>query len=89
MSRVSVGGPHSTPPPSEMDYVERTATQNNMEVEDNILPPSQAHGTLVPAFNFSLPVSQPTCANNMEASNPTPTYEYEVSMEPSPPAVIS
>jgi len=81
--------------PSEGDYAERVAAQNNMEVEvSHTSPPSN-----IPSYDFSLPPSQPPRAFNEEALNPPRAFHEEAlnpasidetntSTEPSPPTVI-
>jgi len=72
---------------SEMGYVERTATLNNIDVEDDSYSSHCAYGPSELVFNFSLPMFQPTCAYNKILINLLPTYN-NVSTEPSPLAVI-
>jgi len=72
-------------PPSECDYAERVAMQNNMDiVADN------APSTAGPQkYDFAMPPSQtPRAPHEGTSNNPSLTDNINTSPEPSPPTVI-
>ena len=72
-------------PPSDCDYAERVAAQNNMDIEaDNA--PSDAGPQ---RYDFAMPPSQTPCAPHEDAPNDLPpTDKCNMSPDPSPPTVI-
>jgi len=72
-------------PPSDCDYAERVAAQNNMDTEaDNAPSPDGPQ-----KYNFAVPLSQAPCALHEDALNdPSPADNLIMSQEPSLPIVI-
>jgi len=72
-------------PPSDCDYAERVAAQNNIDiVADNALP-----STGPQKYNFAMPPSQMPRAPYEDALNEfSPADNFNTSLEPSPPMVI-
>jgi len=72
-------------PPLDCNYTERVATQNNMDIEADNTPPTA--GPL--RYNFAMLPLQTLCAPHKDASNdPTPSNNFNTSLEPSLPTVI-
>jgi len=69
--------------PSEMDYAERVASQNNMEVEDNDPIPSQ-EGPPGPGLDKPTVALAPAYNYNVATTIPTPPHA-ETSFQPAPP----
>jgi len=74
-------------PPSEMDYAERVASQNNMDVEVSDPIPSQVEVPSALVHDLSFPALAPTNSYNVAASNPTPLHD-ETTPQPAPPSII-
>jgi len=74
-------------PPSEMDYAERVASQNNMDVEVSDPIPSQVEVPSALVHDLSFPALAPTNSYNVAASNLTPVHD-ETTPQPAPPSVI-
>jgi len=72
-------------PPSDCDYTERVAAQNNMDTEaDNAPSPDGPQ-----KYDFAMPPSQAPCAPHEDTLNdPSPADNLITSQEPSPPTVI-
>jgi len=72
-------------PPSDCDYAERVAAQNNMDiVADNALP-----STGPQKYDFAMPPSQMPRAPYEDVLNEfSPADNFNTSLEPSPPMVI-
>jgi len=66
--------PMDSSPPSEMDYVERMITDNNMDIE--VCNLNIPHEPVVPNQNHPIKMPQHTCDNNKAVPN--------ASMEPAP-----
>jgi len=93
LSQISTDGPCSNSlspmdksPPSEIDYAERVASENNIEM--SAIGPLTSSNNLAQSFNFDLPLSQPPHAANEVTSDPTSNGHSSASNEPSPPTVI-
>jgi len=72
-------------PPSDCDYTERVAAQNNMVIEADNTPPSAG----LQKYDFAMPPLQTPCAPHEDALNePSPADNFNTSLEPSPPTVI-
>jgi len=72
-------------PPSDCDYAERVAAQNNMDIVADNAPPSAGPQR----YNFTMPPSQMPCAPHEDAPNdPSPADNFNMSPEPSLPMVI-
>ena len=93
LSRISADGPRSNSPspmddspPSEIDYAEIVASENNIEM--SAIGPLTSSNNLAQSFNFALPPSQPPRAANEATSDPASNGHSSASNEPSPPTVI-
>jgi len=71
-------------PPSECDYAEQVAAQNNMDIMADNTPSTS--GSLT--YDFAMLPLQTPHAPHEGASNPSPTDNINTSLEPSPPTVI-
>jgi len=73
-------------PPSDCDYAERVAAQNNMDIVVNNVPPS----TGPQKYDFAMPPLQMPRALHEDALNElSPADNFNIFPEPSPPTVIS
>ena len=70
-------------PPSEYDYAERVATQNNMNIEANTSLP-----LVTPSYNFILSPSLIPHTFYKEAPNSAAISDTNMPLEPSPPMAI-
>jgi len=72
-------------PPSDCDYAEQVAAQNNMDIVADNAPPS----TGPQKYDYAMPPSQTSHAPHEDALNePSPADNFNTSLEPSPPTVI-
>ena len=91
-SCMSTESSHSSSPslmddslPSDCDYAEQVAVQNNMDIEADNAPP--AAGPL--RYKFAMLPLQTPCAPHEDVPNdPTLSNNFNTSLEPSPPMVI-
>jgi len=73
-------------PPSEIDYAERVASENNIKM--SAIRPLTSSNYLVQSFNFNLPPSQPPHAANKAILDPASNGHSSASNEPFPSMVI-